>query len=158
MKTLHRRHPAPTIGTLGWMAIVMASVLAAILTALMIGITLSSHAQARWKAEYASAPKSTRDWYERQTTTAETRKRINAQWYISCCLHADTVNARFAVSKLNGADRWFYQIEGTTEWREVPADAVQPGIETPHEKPVLFVDATGREFGPVCFFPGVGGI
>jgi len=114
-----------------------------------------SQAQARWKAEYASHSKQERDWYESQTTTAATRERIQANWYISCCLHADTVKARFAVSKVDGADKWFYQIEGTKEWRAVPADTVQPDIATPEEKPVLFVDATGREFGPVCFFPGV---
>jgi len=117
-----------------------------------------SQADARWKAEYASHSPQVRDWYESQTTTAETRERIAASWYISCCLHADTVKARFAVSKSSGGDRWFYQVDGTKEWRSVPADTVQPGIETPGDQPVLFVDATGRDFGPVCFFPGVGRI
>jgi hypothetical protein len=115
-------------------------------------------ADARWKPEYASRTQQERDWYESQTTTPETRQRIQAAWYTSCCLHADTVKARFAVSKSSGADKWFYQIEGTKEWRTVPADTVQPGIETPGDQPVLFVDATGRDFGPVCFFPGVGRI
>ena len=116
-----------------------------------------SQADARWKPEYASHTQEQRDWYESQTTTAATRERINADWYISCCLHSDTVKARFAVSKTDGADKWFYQIEGTKEWRTVPADTVQPGIRTPVDQPVLFVDATARDFGPVCFFPGVGG-
>ena len=115
-------------------------------------------ADARWKAEYASHSPQVRDWYESQITTPETRERIQASWYISCCLHSDTVKARFAVSKSNRADKWFYQLEGSTEWRPVPADIVQPGIETPNDQPVLFVDATGRDFGPVCFFPGVGRI
>jgi len=118
----------------------------------------ASQVDARWKAEYASRTQQERDWYERQQTTPETRERIKASWYVFCCVHADTVKARFAVSKTSGADKWFYQVEGTTEWRAVPADTVQPGIETPGDQPVLFVDATGRDFGPVCFFPGVGRI
>ena len=125
---------------------------------LVILASPASHVDARWKAEYASHSQQERDWYESQTTTAATRERIQASWYTSCCLHADTVKARFAVSKSSGADKWFYRIEGTKEWRAVPADTVQPGIETPDDQPVLFVDATGRDFGPVCFFPGVGRI
>ncbi len=117
-----------------------------------------SQADARWKPEYASHTQQQRDWYESQTTTAATRERIGARWYTSCCLHADTVKAHFAVSKTDGADKWFYQVDGTKEWRAVPGDTVQPGIETPDDQPVLFVDATGRDFGPVCFFPGVGRI
>jgi hypothetical protein len=116
----------------------------------------TSQAQARWKAEYASHTRQQRDWYESQTTTAATRERIKASWYVSCCLHADTVKAHFTVSKVDGADRWLYQIDGTTEWHVVPSDTVQTDIQTPDDKPVLFVDATGRDFGPVCFFPGVG--
>jgi hypothetical protein len=118
----------------------------------------ASQVDARWKVEYASHTPQVRDWYESQTTTPETRERIQASWYISCCLHSDTVKARFAVGRSNGGDKWFYQVDGTKEWRAVPADTVQPGIETPNDQPVLFVDATGRDFGPVCFFPGVGRI
>ena len=123
---------------------------------LVVFATATSQVEARWKPEYASHTPQVRDWYESQTTTAATRHRIKANWYISCCLHADTVKARFAVSKVDGADTWFYQIEGTKEWRVVPADTVQPDIATPQDRPVLFVDATGQDFGPVCFFPGVG--
>ena len=115
-------------------------------------------ADARWKPEYASRTQQERDWYERQQTTPETRARIKAGWYNYCCAHADTVKAHYTVSKVDGVDKWFYQLEGTTEWRAVPGDTVQPGIETPGDQPVLFVDATGRDFGPVCFFPGVGRI
>jgi len=118
----------------------------------------ASRVEARWKAEYASRTPQQRDWYESQKTTPETRARIQAAWYISCCLHADTVKARFAVSKSDRGDKWFYQVDGSKEWRAVPVDTVQPGIETPEDQPVLFVDATGRDFGPVCFFPGVGRI
>jgi hypothetical protein len=117
-----------------------------------------SQADARWKAEYASRTQEQRDWYESQITTPETRERIQASWYISCCLHSDTVKARFAVGKTDRGDTWFYQVDGTQEWHAVPVDTVQPGIETPNDQPVLFVDATGRDFGPVCFFPGVGRI
>lgn len=105
---------------------------------------------------YNNVSQATRDWYESQTTTPETRARIHRDWYISCCLHSDTVKAKFSVNRVNGADVWFYQLEGTTEWHEVPADTVQPDIETPTHQPVLFVDATGNNLGPVCFFPGVG--
>jgi hypothetical protein len=45
----------------------------------------TSQAQARWKAEYASHTRQQRDWYESQTTTAATRERIKASWYVSCC-------------------------------------------------------------------------
>jgi hypothetical protein len=88
----------------------------------LISTANASQARARWKAEYASHTKQNRDWYESQMTTAATRERIQANWYISCCPHTDTVKARFAVSKVDGADKWFYQIEGTKEWRTVPAD------------------------------------
>lgn len=115
-----------------------------------------SQVQARWKPEYASHTKAVRDWYESQKTTLATRKRLNANWYVSCCLHADTVKAHFTVNRVNGADKWLYQIEGTTEWHVVPDDTVHADIKTPDDKPVLFVDATGHGFGPVCFFPGVG--
>jgi hypothetical protein len=118
----------------------------------------AAQVDARWKSEYASRSQHERDWYERQTTTEETRRRINAGWYLYCCEHADTVKAHYTVSKVDGADKWLYQLEGSTEWRAVPGDTVQPGIETPNDQPVLFVDATGRDFGPVCFFPGVGRI
>ncbi len=117
-----------------------------------------SQADARWKPEYASRTQQERDWYESQTTTAATRARIKASWYIFCCAHADTVKAHYAVNKVDGADKWFYQIEGSQEWRAVPGDTVQPGIETPGDQPVLFVDVTGHDYGPVCFFPGVGRI
>jgi hypothetical protein len=125
---------------------------------LALALFLSASASARWKAEYAQLPQSTRDWYDQQTTTPETRARLKAGWYKYCCAHADTVKARFTVNKVNGTDQWFYQVGGSQEWHLVPADTVQPNIETPDRQPVLFVDATGRNFGPVCFFPGVGGI
>jgi len=112
-------------------------------------------AEARWKPEYASHTQQQRDWYESQTTTVATRQRIKAYWYTSCCLHADTVRAHFTVNKVDGADKWLYQIDGTHEWHAVPDDTVQPDIQTPEDKPVLFVDATGHDYGPVCFFPGV---
>lgn len=114
---------------------------------------LLSGAEARWKAQYAQVSPEERAWYERQQTTPETRARINASWYLICCDHSDTVNAQF--QKKNGV--WQYQIEGETVWRDIPQDIVQPDVMTPHGKAVLFVDATGRNFGPICFFPGGAG-
>jgi hypothetical protein len=105
---------------------------------------------ARWKQDYANVPAEERAWYERQTTTPETRARLQASWYLMCCDHSDTVNAKF----LKTGDRWQYQEEGTSAWREIPQDIVQSDVMTPHGKGVLFVDVTGRNFGPVCFFPG----
>ena len=124
--------------------------LPALLCVLASTCLLLSSASARWKEQYASIPPEERAWYERQQTTAETRERLRAAWYMICCDHSDTVNAKFVKS----GDRWQYQEEGTSQWREIPQDIVQPDVMTPHGKSVLFVDATGRNFGPVCFFPG----
>jgi hypothetical protein len=101
---------------------------------------LLSSASARWKEQYASIPPEERAWYERQQTTPETRERLQASWYMICCDHSDTVNAKFS----KRGDRWQYQQEGTSEWRDIPQDIVQPDVMTPHGKSVLFVDATGR--------------
>ena len=85
-------------------------------------------AQARWKPEYASASPEERAWYDRQTTTAETRKRIGAAWYLSCCDDGDTVDADF--KKSDG--HWHYRRKGEMEWHRVPDDAVQADVQTPH--------------------------
>lgn len=111
---------------------------------------LGVFADARWKPEYANVSPEERAWYERQQTTMETRKRLSAYWYQFCCDHSDTVNAKFSKS----GDRWQYQEEGNSVWKDIPQDVVQPDVMTPHGKAILFVDATGRNFGPVCFFPG----
>lgn len=111
-------------------------------------------ASARWKEEYANIPPAERAWYERQQTTAETRARLQAPWYLVCCDHSDTVNAKFSKK----GDRWQYQEEGASDWKDIPQDIVQADVMTPHGKSILFVDATGRNFGPVCFFPGGTGI
>jgi regulatory protein YycH of two-component signal transduction system YycFG len=55
--------------------------------------TVAAHA--RWKPQYASVSPEEKAWYDRQHTTEETRKRINAPWYMVCCDDADTVKADF---------------------------------------------------------------
>ena len=120
---------------------------------LAISVLAVHSAEARWKAEYASVSPEERAWYERQTTTEETRKRLNAAWYKSCCDGSDTVKADF--DKKDG--HWRYRRDGETAWHAVPDDAVQPDVQTPHGKPVLFVDQTHLNAGPVCFFPGAAG-
>src|SRR5947209_20154261 len=74
---------------------------------------LLSSASARWKEEYANIPREERAWYERQQTTSETRERLQASWYLICCDHSDTVNAKFS----KRGDRWQYQEEGASDWR-----------------------------------------
>lgn len=116
-------------------------------------VLLSSPVIARWKDSYADAPPDVKAWYRRQTTTAETRKRLGATWYKFCCDDADTVEAK--VDKRDG--HWFYQLKNESEWRPVPDDTVQDSVMTPYGKPVLYVDATYLHAGPVCFFPGGSG-
>lgn len=120
--------------------------------ALIAGVLLLglSQAQARWKAEYVNSSPEEQAWYERQETTPEWRERVKASWYQKCCDHADTVRAQF--DKRDGL--WVYREIGQTEWKKIPQDIVQPDVSTPHGEAVLFVDATGNHYGPVCFFPG----
>ena len=127
--------------------------IATVLLVLAATTCLSAPGQARWKDEYASASPEVRAWYQRQETTAETRKRLNARWYKFCCDDADTVKAKFQLKD----DKWFYQLDGDSEWRSIPQDVVQQDVQTPNSKPVLFVDATYLKAGPVCFFPGAAG-
>lgn len=149
-------HDEPTRPSVLGMAILAVIAVAAL--ALLVLVLGANTAGATWKPEYAALPQQTRDWYSSRTTTPETRARIEAGWYLFCCDHSDTVKAKFKVDKATGADRWFYQLPGESGYpHEVPADTVQPNIPTPDGQPVLFVDATGRNFGPVCFFPGVAG-
>ena len=118
--------------------------------ALLIPIVGLQPADARWKEAYASASPEEQAWYHRQQTTPETRQRLGAHWYRYCCDHSDTVRAKFS----NSEGQWMYQEEGSTEWKSIPQDVVQPEIDTPRGKPVLFVDATFHQYGPTCFFPG----
>ena len=116
-------------------------------------VVVAAPAAARWKSEYAKANPEEQAWYQRQVTTAETRKRLGVNWYKFCCDDADTVSAKFELKQ----DKWFYQADGEAEWRAIPQDAVQQDVQTPHSRPVLFVDATHLHAGPVCFFPGAAG-
>ena len=127
--------------------------IATVLLVLAGSACLSAPGQARWKNEYATASAEERAWYQRQETTLETRQRLNARWYKYCCDDADTVKAKFQLKQ----DQWFYQLDGDGEWRSIPQDVVQQDVQTPHSKPVLFVDATYLKAGPVCFFPGAAG-
>ena len=118
--------------------------------ALLTPIFAFNAADARWKEEYSSASPEEQAWYRRQQTTTETRRRLGTNWYQYCCDHSDTVHAKFSKSE----GQWMYQEEGSSEWRSIPQDAVQPDIDTPRGKPILFVDATHHNYGPTCFFPG----
>jgi hypothetical protein len=121
-----------------------------IAAAAFVPVACFGPAQARWKSEYATVPAEVQAWYHRQQTTPETRRRLSAEWYRFCCDHADTVSAKFV--KTDG--RWMYQTDGSDQWQAMPDDIVQPDVMTPSSKPVLFVDATFHQYGPVCFFPG----
>jgi len=127
--------------------------IATVLLVLAGSAALHAPSEARWKDQYATANAEVRAWYQRQVTTPETRKRINATWYKFCCDDADTVNAKFQLKE----DRWLYQLDGESEWRTIPQDVVQQDVQTPNSRPVLFVDATHLKAGPVCFFPGGSG-
>ena len=93
--------------------------IATVLLVLAGSAAVSGQSEARWKDEYALANPDVRAWYERQVTTPETRKRINASWYKFCCDDADTVKAKFELRE----DKWFYQLEGESAWRSIPQDA-----------------------------------
>ena len=108
-------------------------------------------APARWKPEYAQLPQATRDWYESRELTAAAQARFH---FKSCCAQSDVVAAKFAVSKLGGADQWFYQLAGEEKWQLVPDDIVHPDEHAPSGRAVMFAVAGI----PVCFFPPDGGI
>ncbi len=128
-----------------WCRVVIASAVA--VAALLFVL---APAFARWKPEYASASPEEQAWYQRQQTAPEWRKRKNVDWYKSCCDHSDVVKAKFA--KADG--RWKYQEIGSSEWKDIPDDVVQPDVMTPRSQAILFIDSTWLHFGPVCFFPG----
>lgn len=115
-------------------------------------LTLTA-AESRWKPEYAQNSPEEQAWYQRQQTTPEWRKRVGLEWYNYCCDHSDTVEAQFR----KDGKGWNYRLPGEAEWKLLPSDVVQEDIPTPRGRPVLFVDATGRGLGAVCFFPGASG-
>ena len=124
------------------------------LAALIAGVMfclLTGMAEARWKPEYAQLPQATRDWYESRELTAAAQARFH---FKSCCAQSDVVAAKFAVSKLGGADQWFYQLAGEEKWQLVPDDIVHPDEHAPSGRAVMFAVAGI----PVCFFPPDGGI
>ena len=63
--------------------------IATVLLVLTGAVLTSAPAAARWKQDYATASPEVRAWYQRQETTAETRKRLGAKWYKFCCDDAD---------------------------------------------------------------------
>ena len=122
----------------------------AVLAALYL-VLRADPATARWKPEYAQAAPEVRSWYETRELTAAAQKRFH---FKSCCANSDVVKAKFAVSKLAGADQWFYQLAGEDKWREVPPDIIQWDQHAPNGEAVLFA-FLGK---PTCFFPPDGGI
>lgn len=125
--------------------------LVGVLLLLAGAILVAGPAPVRWKAEYAELPQATRDWYRTRELTPAAQKRFA---FKSCCDNSDVVRAKFAVSKLNGTDQWFYQLPGEEKWQQVPDDVIHWDEHAPSGEPVMFVFA-GH---PTCFYPPSGGI
>lgn len=121
-----------------------------LLLAILVLIVAAPPTAARWKPEYAQASPEVRDWYKAQELTPAAQLRFH---FKSCCDNSDRVKTRFAVSKLSGADQWFYQLPDGT-WREVPPDIIHWDKHAPGGEPVLFA----FQGQPTCFFPPDGGI
>jgi hypothetical protein len=111
--------------------------------------TLISQADARWKPEYASAPKEVRDWYQSAQLTPRAQLRFP---FKSCCEHADVVKTQFRVNRASSGDEWYWLDGGT--WRRIPDDIIHWGETAPSKQPTLFVYG-GKE---TCFWPGEPGI
>ena len=133
-----------------WFLIGLTSVIVtAILLAFFSLFLLIAPAHARWKPEYANAPKAIRDWYQNAELTEAARKRLN---WTKCCDHADVVKTKFKVNKTNGEDQWLW-LDGD-QWRVVPPDIIHYDKKAPGSQPVLFV----YKETPTCFFLPDGGI
>ncbi|HLH93569.1 MAG TPA: hypothetical protein VKW08_00480 [Xanthobacteraceae bacterium] len=92
-------------------------------------------------------------WYDEQTLTPETQKRLNVGWN-SCCLGSEVVKTQFRVNKTDYGDEWYYLKDGA--WRRVPPDIVHGDEHAPNGQATLFIYfVTGQE---TCFFrPQEGG-
>lgn len=105
-------------------------------------------AHATWKPEYADASPQVQDWYRNAELTLEAQKRLH---FKSCCASSDVVHTKFRVNKTDGADEWFWLVNG--EYRLVPPDIIHWEESAPDGQPTLF--AVGEL--PTCFYPGESG-
>lgn len=94
------------------------------------------------------------NWYERQTLTPQTQKRLHVQWK-SCCEHGDVFRTRFRIKEDGskyGVEAYQYWKDG--RWNDIPPDIVQHE-PTPNHEPILFLYPYHNDvmpFGtPVCF-------
>jgi hypothetical protein len=133
----------------GWLFLKLTALL--VIGYCLLAVFFPALVEARWKPEYAALPQEVRDWFATRELTPAAQQRFH---FKSCCAQSDVVQAKFAVSKLNGADEWFYQLAGEAAWKRVPPDIVHPDEHAPSGEAVLFV-FMGE---PTCFFPPQGGI
>jgi len=113
------------------------------------GALLLAPAQARDNGQWEGVPWEIRQWYRDAELTEQAQTRFP---FKKCCDHSDTVNTKFKVNKVDGADEWWW-LDGAN-WRRVPPDVVHPNEHAPDGRPTLFV-YEGKE---TCFFPGEGGL
>jgi hypothetical protein len=117
-----------------------------------IWLTLS--ATAALTALALTVPAWSDSWFERQTLTSATMKRLNVGWN-SCCLGSEVVKTKFRVDKTSNGDEWYYLKEDNT-WKRVPDDTIHWGQHGPGGQATLFVYfMTGEE---TCFYPPQEGI
>ena len=128
----------------------LAFIVGALIIFFVVVVATANTARATWKPEYASQPQEVQDWYRNQELTPAAQKRFP---FKNCCDHSDVVQAKFAVSKINGADQWFYQVQGGP-WQMVPDDIIHWGVVAPGGQATLFV----FQGQPTCFYPPEGGL
>lgn len=120
----------------------------------MAGMLLWSNvAHSKWKPEYSKLPPEVQKWYREAELTPEAQKRIG---YKGCCEHADVVEAKFNSLRVEGKlrEEWFYQLEGSLEWKRIPDDIIWWGVAAPYGQATLFVYGNKE----TCFYPPSGGI
>jgi hypothetical protein len=137
-----------------WLIIRLVFWLLVIAGCLLLAHWLSDpRAFATWRPEYAQLPAGVQAWYENAELTPAAQKRLG---FLGCCKSSDVVAAKFAVSKIDGADQWFYQRPGQP-WRQVPPDIIHWNEHAPDNRPTLFA-LSHETFGwpagtETCFYP-----
>jgi hypothetical protein len=121
---------------------------------------LPAAALATWKPEFGRSSDAVIAWFRSAQPTPAAQARLG---FKSCCEHSDRFVTQFKVSKVDGADQWFYQ--AGERWLPIPGDVVHlEGITPPegHENDpdflqlqaegilFLYPAASGQ---PTCFWP-----